>query len=73
MFTLFFTEEDVKDYKSAVKSDTKFYGSYFHEMLKRGIYLPPAQFEAFFVSTAHSEEDLEKTIEVNYRALKSVL
>lgn len=73
MLTLFFTEEDVKDYKSAIRSDTKLYGSYFHEMLKNGIYLPPAQFEAFFISTAHSKEDLDKTIKANYDGLKNLL
>ena len=69
MLTLFFTKEEVKDFNSAVKSDAKLYGKYFHEMLKRGVYLPPAQFEAFFVSTAHSKEDLDKTIKANYEAL----
>lgn len=73
MMTLFFTEEPVVDYKSAVKSDTKLYGKYFHEMLNRGIYLPPAQFEAMFVSTAHSKEDLDKTIQANFEALKKIV
>ena len=73
MLTLFFTKEEVKDFNSAVKSDAKIYGKYFHEMLKRGVYLPPAQFEAFFVSTAHSKEDLDKTIKANYEALRKVL
>jgi len=73
MMTLFFTEEPVTDYNSAVKSDTKLYGKYFHEMLKRGIYFPPAQFEAMFVSTAHSSEDLDKTIAANHDALKIIL
>lgn len=73
MLTLFFTKEEVKDFNSAVKSDAKLYGKYFHEMLKRGVYLPPAQFEAFFVSTAHSKEDLDKTIKANYEALRKVL
>uniref|UniRef100_UPI0026F1015B glutamate-1-semialdehyde 2,1-aminomutase n=1 Tax=Ignavibacterium album TaxID=591197 RepID=UPI0026F1015B len=62
MMCMFFTEEPVNDFKSAVKSDTTLYGKYFHEMLKRGIYLAPAQFEALFVSTAHTKEDLDKTI-----------
>lgn len=73
MMTLFFTEEPVVDYKSAIKSDTKLYARYFHEMLKREIYLPPAQFEAMFVSTAHTQEDLDKTLNANYEALKSIL
>ena len=70
--TLFFTEEKVTDFNSAVKSDTKLYGKYFHEMLNRGIYLPPAQFEAMFVSTTHSKEDLNRTIDANLSALKTV-
>jgi glutamate-1-semialdehyde 2,1-aminomutase len=73
MLTLFFTEKEVTDFRSAVKSDTKLYGQYFHEMLKRGIYLPPAQFEAFFVSTAHTKEDLNKTIKSNFDSLKEIL
>jgi glutamate-1-semialdehyde 2,1-aminomutase len=72
MMTLFFVEEEVKDYKSAVKSNTVVYGKYFNEMLKRGIYLAPAQFEAAFVSTAHSKEDLDKTIKAQYEALKVI-
>jgi glutamate-1-semialdehyde 2,1-aminomutase len=73
MLTLFFYEGDVADFKSAVKSDTALYAKYFHEMLKQGIYLPPAQFEAFFISASHSEEDLDKTIRANYIALKEIL
>lgn len=72
MMTLFFTESPVTDYNSAVKSDAKLYGKYFHEMLNSGIYLPPAQYEALFVSTAHSDEDLDKTISANFNALKSI-
>ncbi len=63
MMTLFFTEGEVNSFKSAVKSDTTLYGKFFSEMLKRGIYLAPAQFEAAFVSTVHTEEDLDITIQ----------
>ncbi|MGB5528949.1 MAG: aspartate aminotransferase family protein, partial [Ignavibacteriaceae bacterium] len=73
MMCMFFTEEIVDDFKSAVKSDTALYGKYFHEMLNRGIYLAPAQFEALFVSTAHSKEDLDKTIEAHQEALRATL
>jgi glutamate-1-semialdehyde 2,1-aminomutase len=73
MMCMFFTEEKVDDFKSAVKSDTALYGKYFHEMLKRGIYLAPAQFEALFVSTAHSKEDLQKTIQAHKEALSEIL
>jgi glutamate-1-semialdehyde 2,1-aminomutase len=73
MLTLFFTEKDVSDFKTAVKSDTELFGKYFNEMLNRGVYLPPSQFEALFVSTAHSKEDIEKTIEANLQSLKATL
>lgn len=72
MMTLFFTEDPVVDYNSAVKSDTKLFAKYFHEMLNKGIYFPPAQFEAMFISTEHTKEDLDKTIEANINALKSL-
>lgn len=73
MMCMFFTEQPVDDFKSAVKSDTLLYGIYFHEMLKRGIYLAPAQFEALFVSTAHSKEDLDKTIRAHKESLTEIL
>lgn len=73
MSCMFFTEEEVTDFKTAVKSNTELYGKYFHEMLKRGIYLAPAQFEAMFVSSVHSKEDLDKTIDAHYESLKSIL
>ncbi|OGU59377.1 MAG: glutamate-1-semialdehyde-2,1-aminomutase [Ignavibacteria bacterium RIFOXYB2_FULL_35_12] len=72
MMTFFFTEEKVTDFSTAVKSDTKLYGKYFHEMLNRGIYLPPAQFEAMFVSIAHTKADLDKTIRASQEALKAI-
>ncbi len=70
MMTLFFVEEEVRDYKTAVKSNTVTFGKYFSEMLKRGIYLAPAQFEAAFISTAHSNEDLDRTIKAQSEALR---
>lgn len=70
MMCMFFTEKPVNDFKSALTSDTALYGKYFHEMLKRGIYLAPAQFEALFVSTAHTKEDLDKTIRSHREALE---
>ena len=72
MMTFYFTEEKVTDFNTALKSDTKLYGKYFHEMLNRGIYLPPAQFEAMFVSIAHTKEDLDKTIRASQEALKAI-
>jgi glutamate-1-semialdehyde 2,1-aminomutase len=73
MICMFFTEEAVTDFNSALKSDTLLYGKYFHEMLNRGIYLPPAQFEALFISTVHSLNDIEITIDAHKHSLKAVL
>ncbi|MCB9209208.1 MAG: glutamate-1-semialdehyde 2,1-aminomutase [Ignavibacteriales bacterium] len=73
MMCMFFTEEEVTDFQSAVKSNTELYGKYFHKMLEQGIYLAPAQFEALFVSTVHSKEDLDKTINAHYNSLIEIL
>jgi glutamate-1-semialdehyde 2,1-aminomutase len=70
MSTLFFSTRPVTDYDSALGSDTKRFAAYFREMLSRGIYLAPSQFEAGFVSIAHSEADIDRTIEANREALK---
>jgi glutamate-1-semialdehyde 2,1-aminomutase len=59
--TLFFCEGGVGDFVSAKRSDTRRYGVFFHAMRERGVFLPPAQFEAWFVSTAHSDADLRRT------------
>jgi glutamate-1-semialdehyde 2,1-aminomutase len=62
MFTFFFTEGPVTDYESAKRSDTERFGRYFRAMLERGVYLAPSQFEAAFVSAAHTEEDIRRTV-----------
>lgn len=62
MFTYFFSPDPVTDWDSANKCDTARFGKYFHFMLERGIYLAPSQFEAAFLSTAHSEEDIRTTV-----------
>jgi glutamate-1-semialdehyde 2,1-aminomutase len=62
MFTWFFTDRPVTDYESARKADTARFKQFFHAMLERGIYLPPSQFEAAFVSTAHTDADIEGTV-----------
>ena len=61
---VFFTTEPVTDYASAKTSDTKAYADYFHYMLNHGVHLAPAQFEAMFLSDAHTSEDIEKTLEL---------
>ncbi len=65
MFTLFFNPEPVTNYTTAVKSDTKLFAKYFQGMLNRGIYLPCSQYEANFVSSRHTAENIENTIEVD--------
>ncbi len=62
MMTGFFTSEPVVDYASAKKSDTAMYGRYFRALLERGVYIAPSQFEAGFVSTAHTDADLDQTV-----------
>ena len=64
MFTLFFTDTEVTDFTTAKSSDTSRFNTYFHAMLEGGIYLPPSQFEAAFISAAHTENDIDHTIEV---------
>jgi len=61
LMSVFFTDKPVVDYESAAGSDTEQYAAYFNYMLGQGIYLAPSQFEAMFVSYAHTEADLEKT------------
>lgn len=63
MFTLFFTDQPVRSYDDAKRSDTGRFARFFHGMLARGVYLPPSQFEAAFLSAAHSDEDIEKTLD----------
>jgi len=69
MFTTFFTPGPVNDLSGAKASDTSTFGSYFRAMLEEGIYLAPSQFEAAFVSLAHSDEDIAATVVAHERAL----
>ena len=64
MLTLFFTADKVADYAGARVCDTEAFGRFFQGMLGRGVYLPPSQFEAWFVSLAHTDEDIRRTVEV---------
>jgi len=68
MFTIFFTNEPVTNWETAKKSDTQRFGAFHRKMLERGIYLAPSQFEAAFVSAAHTEQDVSKTVEAFQRA-----
>jgi len=69
MLTPFFTGEAVRDYTSATSADTGRYARFFRGMLARGIYPPPSQFEAWFLSDAHDEKDVRKTIEAAHAAM----
>lgn len=64
LMSIFFTKEQVKDYESAVSSDTSRYAEYFAYLLKSGIYAAPSQFEAMFLSDAHTQEDIGRTCDV---------
>jgi glutamate-1-semialdehyde 2,1-aminomutase len=72
LVTPFFTSEPVRDLQSAMKADTAAYGRFFNGMLARGVYPPPSQFEAWFLSGAHSEKDVEKTVKAARAALTEV-
>jgi glutamate-1-semialdehyde 2,1-aminomutase len=70
--TPFFTSNAVRDYQSALTADTQAYGRFFHAMLASGVYPPASQFEAWFLSGAHTERDVEKTVRAARAAMKSV-
>jgi glutamate-1-semialdehyde 2,1-aminomutase len=71
MFCTFFADRSVTDYASASSSDTAQFRRYFHALLEAGIYVAPSQFEAGFVSTAHTDGDIERTIEASYQAFQA--
>jgi glutamate-1-semialdehyde 2,1-aminomutase len=72
MFTGFFTNEPVSDWTTAAKSDRDAYARFFHAMLEEGVYLAPSQFEAAFVSAAHTDEMIERTLEAARKAFAKV-
>jgi glutamate-1-semialdehyde 2,1-aminomutase len=72
MFTCFFTRGPVTDWESASRSDTEAFGRFFRNMLESGVYLPPSQYEAAFLSAAHTEEDITKTIAAAKQAFAMV-
>lgn len=72
MLCMFFTDEEVVDFKTADKSDRYKYEVYFKGMLNRGIYLAPSQFEATFINYAMTDEDIEETLKASYEALREV-
>ncbi|HEX8709822.1 MAG TPA: aminotransferase class III-fold pyridoxal phosphate-dependent enzyme, partial [Pyrinomonadaceae bacterium] len=72
MWTAFFTREPVTDWTTAANSSRELYGKFFHSMLARGVYLAPSQFEAGFISTAHTDELLDRTIEAAHEAYRTL-
>jgi glutamate-1-semialdehyde 2,1-aminomutase len=73
MFTVFFATDPVTDYDTAIRADTSLYAQFFHHMLSQGIYFPPSQFEAAFVSAAHTHKDIQSTIDSAQKTFASLL
>jgi glutamate-1-semialdehyde 2,1-aminomutase len=72
LLTVFFAEKPVRNYQDAKSSNTKRYACYFREMLERGIFLAPSQFEAAFVSAAHTEKEIEQTVDAAWETLQLI-
>jgi glutamate-1-semialdehyde 2,1-aminomutase len=72
VLTCFFTPDEVTDYASAKKSDTAKYGAFFRELIGQGVYYPPSQFEAVFVSLAHTADDIETSVAAAGRAFSAI-
>ncbi len=73
MGCLFFKEGGVTNFAEATQSDTQKFAAYFAGMLERGVYLAPSQFEAMFISAAHSADDLEATLQAGQEVLEQIL
>ncbi|MCG6550911.1 MAG: glutamate-1-semialdehyde 2,1-aminomutase [Candidatus Magnetominusculus sp. LBB02] len=72
MFCQYFTEHEVYDYATALKSDTNLYADYFRAMLEEGVYLPPSQFETCFLSISHSKYDIQFSMRKSYKVLRNM-
>jgi glutamate-1-semialdehyde 2,1-aminomutase len=72
MVCLFFTGEKVVNYETAKTADTKRFAEYFRYMVEEGVLIAPSQFEGMFISMAHSDEDLARTLDANRNALKKL-
>ena len=70
--TIFFAGGEVRNYFDAKKADSAKFAAFFQAMLDRGIFLPPSQFEALFLSAAHTDADIDRTIEAAQESLKSI-
>ena len=72
MFCGYFTDEPVHNLADAMKSDRERFKKYFHGMLNEGVYFAPSQFEAGFISTAHTTEDIDKTVKAAAKVMKTL-
>lgn len=72
MIGFFFTNEDVINYEKAKTSNLEYFAEYYREMANQGVFLPPSQFEGLFLSTAHTDEDIEKTIKAAEKAFSKL-
>jgi glutamate-1-semialdehyde 2,1-aminomutase len=72
LFSVFFTERPVRSFADAKAADHRRYARWFHEMLDGGVYLPPSGYEAWFLSTAHGEEDIERTVTAAGEAARAI-
>ena len=72
MFTIFFNKEKVTDYQTALKSDTDKFSRFFSILMKNGVIFPPSQFESVFVSSSHTNRDIEKTLDVIDKGFKTL-
>ncbi len=70
MFSMFFTKHEIVDFESVKTCDTEFFSRYFTALLEKGVYIAPSQYEAGFMSMAHTDADIEQTIEISREALK---
>jgi glutamate-1-semialdehyde 2,1-aminomutase len=72
LVTPFFTSAPVRDYQSALRANTEQYGTFFRGMLRRGVYPPPSQFEAWFLSAAHTDRQVKETVNAARAAMRDV-
>lgn len=73
MVGVFFTDEPVINYETARSSDLELFAKYYRGMIEEGIFLPPSQFEGLFLSTAHTDEDIDQTIEAIWNVFKHIM
>jgi glutamate-1-semialdehyde 2,1-aminomutase len=72
MFCLYLSPTPVRDYATALQTDTKLFGKFFHACLSKGVYLPPSAFEACFISTAHEGSAIDRACDIMSDAMRSL-